>query len=247
MGEVDRSENFTPIITGVFDATVECSNASGTTASTSSVTVVENIGPPVVAANYNPGFLSVPGFSFLSWVSSGANFCRIPSVFGNFAVGASGGTSRFITNSIFTQVLCTGTGGTASGFAFVGVANNRNSGQTEGTSETVNHPAMMSVSDDFNRSGFEPDIDWQIDKVLLSALGAKNINGELNSLAIDLNNDGLNDRLIFSVEQQMLYVLISDNGAFIKLNKTVNNVSDIQDIASISVSQDGIVKVQVIQ
>ena len=245
VGEVDRQENFTPSSTGTFEATVTCSNDSGSSSSSSTVTVSNSTNPPVVIANYNPSFLPGSGFSNLSWDSQNADSCIIPSISGNFEHPTSGTfINQFIVSSTFTQVICNGTGGTGNTFAPVTVLASRS---TEGSNNNLNTPNMMSVSPDFNAVELSFDADLQIDKVLLQELGLSVSNNEFSSLAIDLNDDKIDDRLIFSVSSKTLYIMINDNGAFTQINRVINGVSRIQDITSINVSNSGVVSVQVTQ
>lgn len=245
VGEVDREEDFTPMSMGTFEATVTCSNASGSTSSTSSVTVFNSTDLPLVVANYNPNVLTGSGFSNLSWASTNANTCRVPSISGLFELATSGTfINQFINFSTFTQVICSGDGGVSSAFANVTVLNGRT---TKDFSNSLNGSGTMSISSDMNASELPFGIDSEIDGILLAELGLRDTHNKLKSLAIDLNDDDIDDRLIFSADSKKLYVLINSNGEFIQINRIINGVTGIQDIASINITHDGVLNVQINQ
>jgi len=242
VGEVDRQENFTPTSIGTFEATVTCSNDSGSSSS-STVTVINP--PPVVIANYTPNFIVGSGFSDLTWASQNADSCSIPTITANLELQPSGILpNQFIVSNTLTQVSCRGDGGVSSAFAFVDVFSRRSTGDSN---NNLNVSNMMSVSPELNVVEIGFDTDLQIDKVLLQELGLSVSKNEFSSLAIDLNDDKIDDPLVFSASSKTLYILINDNGVFTQINRVINSVSRIQDITSINVSNGGVISVQVTQ
>lgn len=191
--------------------TVNCvgGNGSGTSTSTLS-TVVMPPQPPVVMAYASPSWLQGPGFTYI-----GANTINATSCWG------MGG--YYVSFSTSFSVTCTGPGGSSTGFAFVTVNQVFTNGATFAQMSTASKDAKPLAAKRANAP------------VDLSHLGIDLSKKRFAYLEADLNKDSAMDLIVVDKALQRAHVILSKNGQYLVIAKTVDNVSKPAQVKSVFV------------
>jgi hypothetical protein len=191
--------------------TVNCVgvNGSGTSTSTLSSIVVPPQ-PPVVMAYASPSWLQGPGF-----VSVGANTINATSCWG------MGG--YYVSFSTSFSVTCTGPGGSATGFAFVTVSHVFTNGATFAQMSTASKDAKPMAA----KRAIAP--------VNLAHLGIDLSKKRFAYLEADLNKDSAMDLIVVDKALQRAHVILSKDGQYLVIAKTVDNVSQPSQVKSVFV------------
>ena len=165
---------------------------------------------PLPSVTVIPGFIS-SNFGVFSafYTSTNATSCTGFGVNG----GTSGTVLTFVSPGDFIaiwSVTCTGPGGTATGFA------------------TASVPVFFGADDALPAAELGDVIVTDVDE------GASK-----QSIALDINNDGVEDMIGVDQLTQRLVVLITETEEQAAVSKVVDGVSDISQLSRVSMGVDG--------
>lgn len=191
--------------------TVNCvgANGSGSSASTLS-TIVAPPAPPTVWAYASPSWLQGPGFT---WI--GANYTNAYSCYG------MGG--YYVSFSTAFAVTCTGAGGSATSFAWVTVNQVFTTGGTFAQMSTASKDAKPAAA---KRASAPVDL-----KHLGIDLGKK----RFAYVEADLNKDSATDLIVVDKALQRAHVILSKNGQYRAIARTIDNVAQLTQVKSVFV------------
>jgi len=113
----------------------------------------------------------------------------------------------------------------------------RNSGK-DSIKANHNH-GFMRLSESTQDADKLQNTDPLVDETLLRSLGMRSISKRAVSIAMDLNNDHSEDRLIFFERTKSAIILLNDSGEFTRINKSVHNIESLESIISISLDAHG--------
>ena len=201
--------------------TVTCTGPNGSSSNSASVTVSPPPPPaPTVFAYASPNYLFGPGTTWIHWSSSNATSC-------NYG-GPSGAYFTYMTASQPVWVSCYGAGGVGSTIVWVTVAQTLNGGKA----------APATSSSIAKEESAEAD---------LSHLGIDLKKEGISHTLADLNADGAKDVLVVDANAQEAYIVLSINGAYTSVNKTVKGVGHLMEIKSVFVpaNKDEAIRVSV--
>jgi hypothetical protein len=186
--------------------TVTCTGTGGSTSATANLTVSpQPPAPPYVTGYASPSWLQAPGYTWIHWNSTNANYCNL---------GGTWGTSyQYFSFTTARWVYCYGPGGTGSTAIWVHVSNFITSGEDKAAADVATGADKLGIdlksatvqhsAGDFNQDGQEDllvvDIAARQAYVLLGKNGsyeiAKQIDGvdrieDITGIHVPAGKDG---------------------------------------------------------
>jgi hypothetical protein len=212
---------------------ISCDNNASFTDSVT-VSVSDNdtpSSPPIVRLAINPERLFEPTVVNVTWSSQFASSCFSTTTGVGFGLDLQGQTDLFVDSNTIVDVTCSGQGGVTTARAAVGFGN-------------FELPPLFENSLGLNNSETLSSLPLAMSD-MLSAIGV-NSDADISSIqsfALDINGDSLEDTVIVNRNTATGYVVLSGQGSLSTLAKTIDGISDISQIRTLSVDKNNVVTV----
>jgi hypothetical protein len=212
--------NVSPSNDSDLTVTLTCVGSSGTVSRTANLTVSPPA--PSITVFASPPFLFNPGFVSIIWSSFNTDSCFSSAV---GTIPTSGAFSTFINSSQFITISCSGSGGSVTGLVFVNVSSPFAPAPVNEQGSTVETTDTLSFSQE------------------LDALGVSIEKSNSQSIVQDMNSDGFDDLILVDLQKQTLYIFMSDHGRLTSVSKSIEGVSSLAQLRSLSIDKAGSISV----